>query len=168
LQRGVGFGPQLGYQKSAKADEGSFFGGAAVRLKLSPSLAVEGAILYRTEEYVDSEGNISSQVKVKNWPVMVTGMFYPIPIAYGLIGAGWYHSTIEYEFDGLDQVVDEESTETDFGWHFGGGVEMPVGSKVKLTGDIRYVFLDYDFSAVPGEEVENNFYMINVGLLFGL
>ncbi len=99
---------------------------------------------------------------------MVTGMFYPIPIAYGLIGAGWYHSTIEYEFDGLDQVVDEESTETDFGWHFGGGVEMPVGSKVKLTGDIRYVFLDYDFSAVPGEEVENNFYMINVGLLFGL
>jgi opacity protein-like surface antigen len=166
--QGLGIGPQLGYQRANDADEGSFFGGASARLKLSSTLAIEGAFFYRTEEYVETEGVASTEIQVTNWPIMVTGMFYPLPIAYGLMGAGWYHSTIEYNVEGMDLVVDEEQTETAFGWHFGGGVEVPLGTHTTLTGDIRYVFLDYDFDAVPGEEVENDFYMINVGLLFGL
>ncbi len=38
-----------------------------------------------------------------------------------------------------------------------------------LTADIRYVFLNYDWSNFPGAGGNNaNFYVINVGLLFGL
>ena len=45
--QGVAIGPVLGYHKAADAEEGSFLGGAAVRLKLSKTFGVEGAFLVR-------------------------------------------------------------------------------------------------------------------------
>lgn len=162
--QGLGLGPQLGFQKAADAEEGKLMGGVALRMKLSPALGVEGSINYRQEEYEDGA------VTVKSWPVMVTGMVYPIPVAYGLIGAGWYNTTMDYDEDMFLGVVEiEDETTQNFGWHFGGGVEFPVGTNMKLAADIRYVFLDYDFEEAPGsEDVESDFFMINVGLLFGL
>lgn len=139
--QGFNLGPQLGYHKSEDAD-GNFLIGAALRLKLMPIVGVEGSINYRQEEFSD-------QLTVRSWPVMVSGMIYPLPIVYGVLGAGWYNTTFDFEdIPG----VDEDHTEQEFGWHFGAGVELPVG-RSKLTGDIRYVFLDYD---------------LGVGFLFGL
>lgn len=100
---------------------------------------------------------------------MVTGFFYPIPIAYGAIGVGWYNTSVEYEFAATDLLEPDDETLQEFGWHFGGGVELPVGRNLKLAGDIRYVFIDYEFEEVPGtDDINNDFFIIQAGLLFGL
>ena len=156
----IGFGPQVGFFKSQDSDGSRVMPGAALRIKLGGALGLEGSINYREEEF----GN--GRATVKSWPVMVTGLIYPIPRIYGAIGAGWYNTTIEYHIP-LLPIADEEKQR--FGWHFGGGVEIPMGNVASLVGDIRYVFLDYDFQHFPGTNGTNaNFYVISVGLLFGI
>jgi hypothetical protein len=83
-------GPRVGYYKAQDADEGKLFAGAAARLRLSSALAVEGSVDLRKEEYM------RGRVTVTSWPVMVTGLVYPLPFLYGLIGAGWYNTKVEY------------------------------------------------------------------------
>jgi opacity protein-like surface antigen len=157
----IKIGPQIGFQKATDADEGKFMYGAAVRVKLIPFLGVEGSIGYRQEKYADDA------LTVRSWPVMVTGLIYPLPFVYGAMGAGWYNTTIDYDQSKLPFLKDETTQKV--GWHFGGGVELPVGSNFKLTGDIRYVFLNYDFKEIPGSgDLKSNFYVITVGFLFGL
>jgi opacity protein-like surface antigen len=98
---------------------------------------------------------------------MVTGLIYPIPFAYGAIGGGWYNVTYDFNQNKLPLFTDE--TTQLFGWHFGGGVEVPAGSNIKLVGDIRYVFLNYDFQTIPGSgDPESDFFVIMVALLFSL
>jgi len=162
--QGVHFGPQLGIYDAIDGDGSSVMGGLALRVRLSRALGIEGSVNYRREEY---EGG---GVVVRSWPVMVTALIYPIPIIYGAIGAGWYNSAIDYDSRYLG-IFGYTTTETkqDFGWHFGGGVDLPVGGRTRLTGDIRYVFLDYGFRQFPGSgSVNSDFYVITVGLLFGL
>jgi hypothetical protein len=49
------------------------------------------------------------------------------------------------------------------------GVEFLVGSNFKLTGDIRYVFLNYNFKEFPGSsDMNSNFYVLTVGFLYSL
>ncbi|MCX5753042.1 MAG: outer membrane beta-barrel protein, partial [Candidatus Krumholzibacteria bacterium] len=104
---------------------------------------------------------------VRSWPVMVTGLIYPLPMIYGAMGFGWYNTTFDYDQNRLPLLKDETAQKV--GWHFGGGVELPVGTKVKLTADIRYVFLNYDFKEIPGHgDMSSNFYVLTAGLLFGL
>ncbi len=163
-QKSVFLGPQLGIYKVRDVEDFSFMGGAAVRFKLSPAIGIEGSVNYRSDDYAD--GTVTAQ----SWPIMVTGLLYPLPGLYGAIGAGWYNTTFSFNPPAgyVGPGVDDETSQ-DFGWHFGGGVELPLGASVILVGDIRYVFLDYDFTSVPGAEgVNSDFYMIAVGLLFGL
>jgi opacity protein-like surface antigen len=98
---------------------------------------------------------------------MVTGLIYPIPMLYGAIGAGWYNSSAEITlFPGATPITE---THQDVGWHFGGGVELPLGSAATLVGDLRYVYLNYDFQNVPGSSsITSNFYVVDVSLLFTL
>ena len=165
-QSGLSLGPEVGVYKSKDADNAKIMGGAALRLKLSDALGVEGSVNYREEQY--SNGNLTA----KSWPLMVTGLVYPLPVTYGAIGAGWYNTTIDYNYPpgyngGLGMNTSE--TKQKFGWHFGGGVELPVGDVGKVVGDIRYVFLDYNFKTVPGTNgLNSDFYVITAGLLFGL
>lgn len=152
-------GPTIGWSKSTDTDAELMFG-AALRYKFLPALAVEGSINYRQEEFPDGA------LTVRTWPVQITGMLYPLPVAYAAIGIGWYNSTFDYN---EDTAAVDDTTEQEFGWHFGGGVQFPLGSVVNLVADLRYVFLDYDFESVPGSgEVDDDFYMITTGLLFNL
>jgi opacity protein-like surface antigen len=165
-QVSLGIGPQIGLYKAQDADNMKVMGGVAVRLKLAQAIGVEGSINYRQEEYDNGA------IKVKSWPVMATGLLYVLPVVYGAIGAGWYNTTIDYNIPStpLTPTLNVTSeTKQRFGWHFGGGVELPLGTVAKLTGDIRYVFLDYKFQQIPGTgDLKSNFYVIGVGLLFGL
>jgi opacity protein-like surface antigen len=157
--QGIGIGPQIGIHKSGDAEGSNIMGGVAVRIKLSPALGIEGSIQYRQENY---EWIGSDDLKVRSWPIMVTGMIYPLPILYGAVGFGWYNTTFDYPV--IDDVTDQQ-----VGWHFGAGVEIPVGPSTKISGDIRYVFIDYEFEDVPGAGVaDSDFYVISIGLLFGL
>jgi opacity protein-like surface antigen len=153
-------GPQVGYQKAKDADDGKLMGGAALRLKLTSALGVEGAINYRQEKF--NNGTLT----VRSWPVMVTGLVYPLPIVYGAVGTGWYNTKFDFEPAGGAAGIEERKQ--DVGWHFGGGVELPLGNGMKLGGDIRYVFLNYDFDKVPGVQVDRDFYVATVGFMFGL
>jgi opacity protein-like surface antigen len=160
-------GPQLGWQKANDADNANFMLGGAFRTKLSSDFGIEASIDYRKEEYDNGA------VSVTNWPVMVTGLIYPVPILYGAIGAGWYNTSIAYSSN-LHFLGVNDQTEQKFGWHFGGGVEIPLGISMNnpgsiLTADIRYVFLNYDFQQLPGSPgLQSNFVYMTVGLLFGL
>lgn len=157
----IKIGPQIGFQKAEDADEGKFMFGGAARVKLIPFLGVEGSIGYRQEEFANDA------LTVRTWPVMVTGLIYPLPIVYGLLGAGWHNTTFDYDQSSFPSIADE--TKQEFGWHFGGGVELPVGERFKFTADLRYVFLNYDFQAVPGGgDLDSNSYFITAGFLFGL
>ncbi|HQV32726.1 MAG TPA: outer membrane beta-barrel protein [Calditrichia bacterium] len=157
-------GPQIGLFKAKDSDGNNMHLGAVLRLRPSEALGIEGSIGYRKENYNNDA------ITVKSFPVMVTGLFYPVPVAYGAIGAGWYNTRIEYDtdvFGGLFQNAEE--THQEFGWHFGGGVELPLSRSTRLSGDIRYVFLNYDFEELPGSDnISSNFYVIDIGLLFKL
>jgi opacity protein-like surface antigen len=157
----ISIGPQVGYYRAQDADQGNFTGGVALRLKLVPFLGAEASIGYRQEKYADD------LLTVRSWPVMVTGLIYPLPMIYGAMGFGWYNTAIDYDQDRVPLLEDE--TVQKIGWHFGGGLELPLGTRVKLTADIRYVFLNYDFKEIPGSgDLKSNFYVITAGLLFSL
>jgi opacity protein-like surface antigen len=157
----ISIGPQVGYYRAQDADEGNFMGGAAWRFKVTKIFGVEASINYRQERYANDA------LTVRSWPVMVTGLIYPIPVVYGAIGAGWYNTTYDYNQNKFPIFKDETTQE--FGWHFGGGVEIPIRERFKLIGDIRYVFLNYDFEEIPGTgDLDSNFYVITAGFLFVL
>lgn len=157
--QGLGIGPILGFHKAADADDSQIMGGAALRLKLSSGFGIEGSIQYRQEKYGDET------VTVRSWPVMASALIYPLPILYGVVGLGWYNTTFDYDIPGLD--LDNETSQ-EFGFHFGGGVELDLGSAT-LIGDARYVFLNYEFDSFPdSEDLSSDFFVITVGILFGL
>jgi opacity protein-like surface antigen len=159
----IRLGPQAGYQKARDADTGKLMVGAALRLKLSSSLGIEGSINYRHEKFADNT------LTVRSWPVMATALIYPIPFIYGAAGAGWYNTTFDYDEKNLASVDIKDETTQEIGWHFGGGLELPIGSNSKLAADIRYVFIDYEFQALPGtKDLDSDFYVATVGLLWGL
>ena len=70
----VSLGPQIGFQRGQDADNGNVMVGAAMRMKLSPGLGLEGSVNYREQSYSNSA------VTVREWPVMVTGLIAPIQI----------------------------------------------------------------------------------------
>jgi opacity protein-like surface antigen len=157
-------GPHVGIQKSQDAKDASYLVGATLRLKLMSILGIEGDIGYRQEKYG------SDVLTVREWPATVTGLLYPLPIIYGGIGGGWYNSTLDYS-DRYNQLGFDDDTATKFGWHLVVGVELPASPKLKLFGDVRYVFLDRKFKDLPDavlDDAKANFYSINIGLLFHL
>jgi opacity protein-like surface antigen len=156
----VSIGAQVGFQKAADADNGNLMYGALVRVKLTNAVGFEGSINYRQEEYDNNE------IKVSNWPVHISGLFYPVEDLYGVVGVGWYNTSIKYS-GSLSGVADKTSQK--FGWHFGAGLDIPLSEKAYLFGDFRYVFLNYNFTDVPsGGEISSDFFMINAGLMFAI
>ena len=160
----ISIGPQVGYYKSQDADEGNFMGGVTWRFRAKSVLGIEASINYRQEKYANDA------LTVRSWPVMVTGLIYPASVFYGAIGAGWYNTTYDYNQNKFPHLRDlKDKTTQEFGWHFGAGVEIPVSERFKVIGDIRYVFLNYDFEEIPGSgDLNSNFYVITAGLLFNI
>lgn len=163
-QSRVSLGPQIGIHKSQDADNATVMGGAAARFQLMPGLGVEGSINYREETY--------GYTTVKSWPLMVTGLIYPVPLIYGAMGTGWYNVTSvdnRYPPGYSGPGISSSETTQKVGWHFGGGVELPLQNLGRIVGDVRYVFLDYDFQTFPGTNgVNSDFYVITAGLQFDL
>jgi opacity protein-like surface antigen len=165
-QESIGFGPLLGLYKGGDAEGYRIAGGAVVRFRLSDIIGLEGSINYRGETY--DHGS----VEVRSWPVMVTGLLYPVNFVYGSIGAGWYNTSVRYSvLPGISPTSTALPGEAkqQFGWHFGGGVELNLFSYVKLVGDIRYVMLSYNFRNAPeSNSVISSSPVMTAGLLFGL
>jgi opacity protein-like surface antigen len=169
---GLGIGPVLGWQKAKDADNGRIMFGAALRLRLTQALGAEASINYKQDKYANDA------ITAKSWPIMISGLFYPIPMIYGIIGAGWYNTTFDYSNNVVNSIsllglkLGDQTVQR-FGWHFGAGLEIDTGSSMKLFGDVRYIFLQdkFDNAAIQAiksvNSLNSNFYVINVGLLFG-
>lgn len=156
----IAIGGQIGFQKAADADNGNVMFGGLVRAYLTNAVAFEASINYRQEKYHNGD------IKVSNWPVQLSGLFYPIDYLYGVIGVGWYNTKMEYS-GSLNDIPDKTSQK--FGWHFGAGMDIPLSEKAFLFGDFRYVFLNYDFTDVPGGgEISSDYFQLNAGLMFVL
>jgi hypothetical protein len=154
-------GPRAGFYKAKDADEGQMYGGLAARLALG-GLSLEGAIDYRQEKYENG------LVTMRSWPVQVSALLYPLPIVYGLAGAGWYHTTVDYDQDRLHFLALEDKTTSTLGYHVGAGLQVPLNN-MQLSADIRYVFLNYDLDEIENiGETDSDFIAITVGLLWKL
>ncbi|MEJ2634907.1 MAG: hypothetical protein P8184_06405, partial [Calditrichia bacterium] len=103
-------GPQIGYQKAQDADKGQVMFGLAARLKVLPMLGAEASINYRQEKYGDGE------LTIRSWPVMVSGLYYPLPIIYGIVGFGWYNTTFDFSSQ-LNDAGFADETKQEVGWH---------------------------------------------------
>src|SRR5881394_1427284 len=86
------FGPAGGFLHARGADRGTWFAGAQARFHFLRYLAAEGSITFHENHY---EGG---DARVTQYPVQVSGMFYPIPDGefrpYIVAGAGWYYTRI--------------------------------------------------------------------------
>jgi len=156
-ESGLGFGPRIGYERSKDADSGEFTFGAALRARFLSVLGAEGSIDYREDQFG------GDAVRFKSWPVMATGLVYPLPVLYGAVGAGWHNVSLDFKDPHLQDVDGQE-----FGWHVGGGLEIPLGDAGALAADVRYVFLNLEAGELP-EVVDRDadFYVITVALLLG-
>lgn len=147
-------GPNVGYVKAKDADKGTYLFGAAARLNFL-MFGVEGTIHYGEQKYYNDV------VKVTQYPVSVSGMFYPIPFVYACAGLDWFNSKTKIDIPGV-----AESTNSEVGYHFGAGAQLSLGNIV-LTGDFRYVLLGK--MKVPNSgEIDNSNTVISIGLLFKL
>jgi len=107
---------------------------------------------------------------MRSWPVQVSALLYPVPIVYGLAGAGWYHTTLDYDQTKMEELggtaIPEDETTSTLGYHLGAGLEIPL-SNMKLTADVRYVFLNYDLDEIENlPETDHDFLAVTLGLLW--
>jgi len=159
----AGFELLGGMYRTHDADGLRPIGGAALRFRLSSLIGIEASITYREEFYG------SGDLAVKSWPIMVTGILFPIPPLYLAFGAGWYNTSVHYQAPPGSPSAFAGGTKAQSGWHIGAGVELPVFSFVRFVGDLRYVILDHRFEPLSGGNgVSGNSPIVTAGLLFGL
>lgn len=155
---GLALGARYAHVTNRRTDEGAHMGGVVARAR-SEFLGLEGAIDYRSER-------LNSSTDLRTWPVTASVLLYPVRNFYGLAGLGWYNSTLDFESD----LPYEDRTETEVGYHLGLGFEAPLSANARLTGDVRYQFIDYAFEEIPESlgEVDADAFALNLGVLFYL
>ena len=153
---GLGVGARYSYVHNNGLEDNSSMIGVMVRLRHMMILGLEGAIDHRREE-------MNNGSKLNSTPLTASLMVYPVPFVYGLAGVGLYRTSIETNSGA-------EASDSQIGYHYGAGVEMPLLPLLKLTGDIRYQFIDYEFEDIPGSlgKVDANGYAVSAGVIFYL
>ncbi len=155
---GLGIGAHYSWVRNQDTDENTGMVGAMARLR-GNIIGIEGAVDYRNED-------LGGDVEMKSWPVTASLMIYPIPVVYALGGLGWYNSTLDFP----DGSLFEDQTDTQLGYHLGAGVELPVATNLRLTGDFRYHFVDYEFDDIPSTigNVDADAFSLNGGVIIYL
>jgi hypothetical protein len=148
-----------GYLQARGADHGTWFAGAQARLHFLKYLAAEGSITFHENRYQGGDA------RVTQYPVQVSGMFYPIPDGqfrpYIVAGAGWYYTRITYT-GSLSGISNQ--TEHVFGGHAGAGLELFLSPTTSLDADIRYIFLNPTNTQVKNGDF--NYWQVTFGINF--
>lgn len=152
---GIGVGARYSYVRNNGLEDNSSMIGAMVRLRHMMFFGIEGAVDVRKEELNDGS-------ELTSTPLTLSAMVYPIPLVYGLAGVGYYNTTLT--------MGDQEVSDSQIGYHFGAGVELPLVPLLKLTGDLRYQFLNYEFEDIAESigKVDADGYAISAGLILYL
>lgn len=155
---GIGLGAHYSLVHNQSSGDNSNMLGVQVRLRNSV-IGIEGAIDYRNED----QGN---GVALRSWPITASLLVYPISPVYALAGLGWYNTTLDFPSNSPFQ----NDTQTAFGYHLGAGLEVPVAPTLKLFGDMRWQFVNYEFADIPSSigKVDADSYSFNAGFLFYL
>jgi len=153
-------GPHFGWVKPTNEGNNTALVGAATRLGLAQRLGAELSVDWRTDDLESGE--------IRTIPVQLSGLLYVLPAVHLTAGVGWYH--VDASFDAVrDRLVHFDDSTWDTGLHVGGGIEIPIGSRTKLTGEARYVFLGYRLEdADEVLEVDADFLDITGGLQFAI
>ena len=126
------------------------------RARLSAFLALEGSLDFRSEEIGDSTLNI--------YPIQVSALFYLLPHSraglYGILGLGWTRSTVD------GSLFSGEAENTDFGYHWGFGLELPIGMSSSVYLDARYLNLDLDLASILLPSFDTDGWQLNFGYTF--
>jgi hypothetical protein len=125
--------PSVGITKSTdtNAEDAKGFGGLAIRASVLPFLKAEGGIGYRQDSFA------AGDVEVRQWPVTASLWVTPLSMLYAGGGVGWYRTTFDYR----GTLPFEDSTRQKMGVHLGGGLNLPVTSRLGLDLNGRYVFM---------------------------
>lgn len=153
---GFGIGGRYTYVRNLDSKENANMGGIVARLR-GHFIGVEGAIDYRAED-------LPLDIKLRTWPVSASLLVFPVPILYGLAGIGWYNTTVDFP----DEILIDDETDSVLGYHVGGGLEIPVSPNFRLTSDVRWLFVDYEFKDIPDSigDVDANSFTVNAGVLY--
>jgi len=155
---GLGLGAHYSHVHNQSTDDNTGMVGAHLRLR-GTVLGLEGAVDYRNDE-------LGNDVELKSWPISASLLVYPVPPVYALAGLGWYNTTIDFP----DGALFEDDTQTELGYQLGAGVELPLAPTLKLLGDVRWQFIDYEFDDIPSSigNVDADSYSLNAGFLLYL
>ena len=153
-------GPHLGGVYTTDSEEALFTYGAAARLGIFSALTAELALQYQTEKTDGGE--------ISTLPVQLSGMLNVLPFLHATLGIGYYN--VDATLDALGSTLGSVSdTASEAALHLGAGVNFPMGSRGTLTGELRYVFLDYNIeNAGQSIPVNADFWQITGGVLFRL
>lgn len=157
FSQSLSVGPQIGFIKTTDANKSKLSPSLAARLGLL-NFTIEGSIGYKEDEFEDGS------IKTKSYPIQLTGMLGILPILNLEAGIGWHNTKIEY-FNSLNSL--SSITKSKPAYHAGIGTELPVGNLI-LTGDIRYVFINLDFNLSNIINLNSNYYIVVVGVMFKL
>jgi hypothetical protein len=147
--------PSIGMTKSTDTSGGDskFSGGLALRWPVLPFLKLEGGITYREDSFDDDA------LKLRQWPVTVSAWVFPFPMLYAGGGLGWYRSTYDYK----DPLLNDTTTD-DIGIHLGGGVIVPLGPKLGLDLNGRYIFMQKNNDIQLPTTFDPDFWNASLGL----
>lgn len=157
----IGVGPELGYFKSGDADQGSIMLGGFIRARILEQVGLDLSVSYKTEHYA------SGRVQVSQWPVQLSGLYYPMPSVYLLAGVGLYFTTFSFNSQSIIDLPDKSASR--FGFHVGAGLELEMTPKLKFTGDIKYVLLGLgldNFGTIQASDLNANYYVITIGAMY--
>jgi len=171
IRNTLGIGPRLGYYKSKDADEGNFYGGLQMRMRLGRVIGLEGTVEYRSTQTFKSQALGSTyETDIRQVPVTASFMTY-LPVdphfePYLLGGIGAYYTIVDYSqaFENNLNVSDE--SKVNLGFHLGFGLDLPINNKVALNADYRYLFLDGNNDNLQDKQYSGN--VFTAGLTFYL
>jgi opacity protein-like surface antigen len=151
--------PALGITNSTEDsdDDVKLFGSLAVRGNLADALKAEVGVMYRNESYMAGDLN------VRMWPITASLYVTPTPQLYLGGGVGWYNTTLDYDNDlGIDS-----NTEQDFGFHVGGGIQVPISEAAAVDLGGRYTFMDEIETELDDlDNLNPDFWTTSLGLAF--
>lgn len=149
--------PSIGLSKSMDSNGGDakVYGGLALRVPFASLLQGEVGISYRSESFLDEN------LKVRMWPVTASLWITPISSLYLGGGVGWYKTTYDY----AETFPIADRTTSKFGEHLGAGLGIPLGPRVALDVNGRYVFLQKENNnTFPPSSFDPDFWTTSLGL----
>ncbi|HUX06665.1 MAG TPA: porin family protein [Acidobacteriota bacterium] len=153
----LGVGVHGIWTKSATQDDERVFAwGLHARARISPRLALEGSVDFRSETIDD--------VTISLYPMQFSALFYLLPASgagiYGLFGLGWTRVSVDGDFFG------EGAEDGEISYHWGFGIEVPMGGASTFFADVRYLNLDLNISKILNPDFDTKGWQANFGYSF--